>query len=47
MGIQYFVSLSGEKLAFLLMATCGSTNTTTLILQGFGEQLDQYFLTFM
>jgi len=47
MGIQYFVSLSEEKLAYHFLATDGSTNSTTLILQGCGEQPDQVFLTFM
>jgi len=47
MGIQYFVSLSGEKLAYHFLATDGSTNTTTLILQGCGEQPDPDFLIFM
>jgi len=47
MGIQYFVSLSEEKLAYHFRAINGSTNTTTLILQGCGEQPDQDFLIFM
>jgi hypothetical protein len=47
MGIQYFVSLSGEKLAYHFLATDSSTNSKTLILQGCGEQPDQDFLGFM
>jgi hypothetical protein len=45
MGIQYFVPLSAGKLAYHFLTTDGSTNSTTLILQGCGEQPDQDFLT--
>jgi hypothetical protein len=47
MEIQYFVFLSQEKSTYHFLATDGSTNSTTLILQGCGEQPDQDFLTFM
>jgi hypothetical protein len=47
MGIQYFVSLSEEKLAYHFLATDGSTNSMTLTLHGCGEQPDQDFLIFM
>jgi hypothetical protein len=47
MGIQFFLSLLAEKLAYHFLANNGSANTTTLILQGCGEQPDQDFLIFM
>jgi hypothetical protein len=47
MGIQYFLSLSEEKLAYHFLANNATTITTTLILQGCGEEPDQDFLTFM
>jgi hypothetical protein len=47
MGIQYFMSLSEEKLVYHFLTTIGSINTATLILQDCGEQHDQDFLIFM
>jgi hypothetical protein len=47
MGIQYFMTLSQEKLAYHFLANDGSTNSTTLILQGCEERPDQDFLMFM
>jgi hypothetical protein len=47
MGIQYFVSLSLEKLAYHFWATDGSTIGKIHIIQGCGEQPDQDLLTFM
>jgi hypothetical protein len=46
MGIQYFESLSGENLADHFLGTDGSVNTSTIILQGYWQQPDQYYLTF-
>jgi len=45
MGIQYFESLSEEKLMCLFLITDSSVNTTTLILQDNWNQLFQYYLT--
>jgi len=47
MGIQYFDSLSEEKLGIIFRGTYGSVKTMTIILQGCGYQPDQDFLTFM
>jgi len=47
MGIQYFKSLSQEKLAYHFLATDGSTTGKIHIIQSCGEQPDQDFLTFM
>jgi hypothetical protein len=47
MGIQYFMSLSQEKLAYHFPATDGSTISKIHIILGCGEQPDQDFLTFM
>jgi hypothetical protein len=47
MGIQYFVSLSEEKLAYHFLATDGPTLGKIHLIQGCGEQPDQDILTFM
>jgi len=47
MGIQYFVSLSQEKLAYHFLSTDGSTTGKSHALQCYGEQPDQNFLMFM
>jgi hypothetical protein len=47
MGIQYFVSLSEEKLAYHFLATDGSTIGKIHTIQGRGEQPAKDFLTFM
>lgn len=44
MGIQYFVSLSEEKVEDHFIATDGYTNIRTLTLQGCKEQPFQDFL---
>jgi len=47
MGIQYFMTLSQEKLACHFLSNNGLKNSASLILQDCGEQPDQDFLTFM
>jgi hypothetical protein len=47
MGIQYFVSLSEEKLAYHFLATDGSTMGKIHTIQDYGERPDQDFLIFM
>jgi hypothetical protein len=47
MGIQYFKYLFGVKSKYHFLANNGLTNTTTLILQGCGEQPEYALLTFM
>jgi hypothetical protein len=46
MGIQYFESLSEEKLTYHFLGTNGSVNTFTFFLQGYQQHPDQYYLTF-
>jgi hypothetical protein len=46
MGIQYYVSVSEEKVEDHFFATDGPTNIMTLSLQGCREWPVQYFLTF-
>jgi hypothetical protein len=47
MGVQYFMSLSKEELAFHFLATDGLTIGKIHIVQGCGEQPYQDYLTFM
>jgi hypothetical protein len=47
MGIQYFVSLSEEKLAYHFPATKGPPLDKLHLIQGCGGQPDKDFLTFM
>jgi hypothetical protein len=47
MGIQYFVSLSQEKVTYNFLTTDSSTIAIINIIQGCGEQPDQDFLIFM
>ena len=47
MGIQYFVSLSEEKLAYQFLTTDDSTIVKIRIIQGCCEQPDLDFLIFM
>jgi hypothetical protein len=47
MGIQYFMSLSQEKLAYHFLATDGSIIVKIHIIQGCREQPDPDFLIFM
>jgi len=47
MGIQYFVSLSEEKLAYHFLDINGLTFGKIHLIQGYRGQPDQDFLTFM
>ena len=47
MGIQYFMTLSGETSTYHFLTTDGSTIGKIHIIQGCGEQPDQDFLTFV
>jgi hypothetical protein len=47
MGIQYFVTLSEVKSTYYFQTTDGSISSKFLIIQGFKEQPDLDFLTFM
>jgi hypothetical protein len=47
MGIQYFMTLSGEKSTYHFLANDGVTTGKIHIIQGCGEQPDQDFLIFM
>jgi hypothetical protein len=47
MGIQYFMSLSGETSTYHCLTIDGSTVGKIRIIQGYGEQPDQDLLTFM
>jgi hypothetical protein len=47
MGIQYFMTLSGEMSTYHFLANDGSTTDKIHIMQGCGEQPDQDFLIFM
>jgi hypothetical protein len=47
MGIQYFVSLSEEKLTIIFRPPLSLKSTTSLILQCCGEQHAYDLLTFM
>jgi hypothetical protein len=47
MGIQYFMTLSGEKSTYNFLANEGSTTGKIHFMQDCGEQPDQDFLMFM
>jgi hypothetical protein len=47
MGIQYFMPLSGEKLASRFLATDGSRTGKIHTFLGYREQPDQDFLIFV